>query len=299
MLTSKRIDSIHTAMKKIYLLVFSLSLVITAFSQEGEFHLDKNYKINKNGTIDLGASDARVFITGSNRADAHVKIDRKVTVRGWYTSKSEFTVDVDDDGGDLKIREHSQGIDGGIVSYYKEEYKIEVEAPEGVSLRIRGDDGDYYIKNINGAISMSIDDADAELVNCNGDNFSFRIDDGDIRMDKGKGSLDIEADDADIEIYNGAFSSIHANVDDGDLIIETSLANDGVYNIDAQDGTLSLNITGGGGEFDIRHDDANVLTQGNFKTNEESESRTRISLEKGNARVTVRVDDARVKLAAK
>lgn len=286
-------------MKKTLILLITSCFAITALAQEGEFHLDKNYKISKNGTIDLTSSDAKVFITGSTRADAHVKIDRKVVSKGWYTSSEGFfTVDVDADNGDLKIRERQRGVQAGIISYYKEDYKIEIETPEGVSLTVRGDDGDYNIKNINGKIYMSIDDADAELVNCNGDKFSFRIDDGDIRMDKGKGILEIDADDADIEIYHGNFSSIHANVDDGDLIIETSLTNNGEYYLEAQDGLVSLNITGGGGEFDIRHDDGHIITQGNFQTLQESDDRTTVSLAKGSAKVSMRVDDARVKLSA-
>lgn len=282
-------------MKNLYILCLSLITSVVS-AQDGEFHLDKVYKIGKNGTIDLSSSDAKVFITGSLRPDAHVKIDRKVTVKGLHSGRSEFSVEVTPADGDLRIREHESSFNSGFVSYYKEEYRIEIEAPEGVSLTIRGDDGDYYVKNINGAISMSIDDADAEFFDCKGSRFSFRIDDGDIRMDKAKGSLEIDADDADVEIYHAAFTSIHADVDDGDLTIETSLADNGEYNFQSQDGSVSLDITGGGGEFDIRHDDGHVMTQGNFKTTYDSEDHKKLTLAKGTAKVSVRADDARVKL---
>jgi hypothetical protein len=282
-------------MKNLYIVLLSL-IVSFASAQDGEFHLDKVYKIAKNGTIDLSSSDAKVFITGSLRPDAHVKIDRKVTVKGLYSSSSEFSVEVTPADGDLRIREHQNSFNSGIVSYYKEEYRIEIEAPEGVSLTIRGDDGDYFIKNVNGSISMSIDDADAEFSDCKGNKFTFRIDDGDIRMDKAKGILDIDADDADVEIYHAAFTSIHADVDDGDLIIETSLADNGEYYFQSQDGLISLDITGGGGEFDIRHDDGHVITHGNFKTTYDSEDHKKVSLANGTAKVSVRGDDARVKL---
>lgn len=286
-------------MKKLFIL-FSLTLLAATltFAQDGEFHLDKNFKISKNGTIDLNSSDAKVFITGASRSDVHVKIDRKVTMKGVYNSTSEFRVDIDEDDGNLRIREHQMGTSMGIIGYYKEEYKIEIEAPEGISLLVRGDDGDYYIKNVNGEISLSLDDADAELVSCKGDKFSFRIDDGDIRMDSGRGSLEVDGDDADVAIYHASFSSIYADVDDGDLIIETSLANDGKYSLNSQDGLISMNITGGGGDFDIRHDDGHVSTDSGFKINEEDKSRTKVSLAKGTAKVSMRVDDARVKLTS-
>lgn len=277
--------------------MFLFCLGISAvYAQDGEFHLDKVYKLNKNGTIDLGSSDARVFVTGSLRADAHVKIDRKVVVKGINSSRDEFRVEVETVNGDLRIREHENSFHSGFITYTKEDYRIEIEAPEGVSLTIRGDDGDYYIKNINGDISMSLDDADAELSGCKGGSFSFRLDDGDIRMDQGRGSLEIQADDGDVEIYNGQFSSIRAKSDDGDLIIETSLTDNGEYFFDSQDGTIVVNITGGGGDFDIRHDDASVTAQGDFKTQHENEDHTKLSLSGGSAKVNVRADDARVKL---
>src|SRR5688500_6687440 len=107
-------------MKKLSTLFACMLLVSTlAYAQEGEFHLDKNFKINKNGTIDLNSSDAKVFITGSTRSDVHVKIDRKVVMKGVYNSKSEFRVDVEEDSGNLRIREHQEGADVGIIGYYK------------------------------------------------------------------------------------------------------------------------------------------------------------------------------------
>jgi hypothetical protein len=284
-------------MNILYTLALIGSILSTATAQDGEFHLDKVYTISKNGTIDLSSSDAKVFVTGSLRPDAHVKIDRKVVTKGLYSSREEFRVDVEAENGNLRIKEYQNSVQNGIISYHSEEYKIVIEAPEGVSLTIRGDDGDYYIKNVNGAISMSIDDADAELADCKGNKFSFRIDDGDIRMDKGNGSLEIDADDADVEIYKATFTSIHATADDGDIIIETSLANNGDYDFTTQDGMVSLNITGGGGEFDIRHDDGHVITQGIFKTSYESDDRTKLTLANGSARVVVRADDAKVKLS--
>lgn len=286
-------------MKNLIFTFVTLLFVSTVFGQDGGFHLDKEYKINKSGLIDLSSSDAKVFITGSTRSTAHVKIDRKITSKGWTWGDENFRVDVAEENGNLSIEEKQGSARVSIVGYYNEEYKIELEVPEGVSLKVRGDDGDYYIKNINGSILLNLDDADAELAGCKGDNFEFRLDDGDIRMDQGKGKLEIVGDDADVEIYKANFSSIRADIDDGDLIIETSLADNGDYFIESQDGTISLNITGGGGEFDIRHDDANVITEGDFKTLEESENETRVSLASGSAKVTVKADDARVKLRAK
>ena len=117
-------------------------------------------------------------------------------------------------------------------------------------------------------------------------------------MDSGKGSLEVDADDADVIIEHASFSSIYADVDDGDLIIETSLENNGKYSLNSEDGSISMNITGGGGEFDIRHHDGHVMADSCFKINEEDEGRTKLSLDKGTAQVSMRIDDARVKLTS-
>lgn len=275
------------------------SFALCAFAQNRDFHLDQEYAIAKNGTIDLRSSDAKVYITGTDRsATARVKIDRTVTAKGWYTSKGEFTVDVETTGGNLSIREHQSNIQVGVVGYYHEDYKIVIEAPAGVSLTIKGDDGDYEIKNINGSISLDIDDGDAQLVNCNGNQFSFDLDDGDLQMKGGNGSVHINASDADFLFEEANFTSMDADVDDGDLVIQSSLAENGVYTIHTQDGLVAFEVRSGGGSFNIRHDDASISAQGNFKTREEEEHFTKLELGTSSAKINIRADDARVRLRA-
>jgi hypothetical protein len=285
-------------MKKALLALFCIFTFSVLQAQKGDFHLDEVYKISKNGTLDLRCSDAKVYITGGNRIDAHVKIDRTVTTKGVTFGQDRFTVDVNETSGNLVIQEHSSSVNVGVVGYYSEKYKIEIDLPTSVSLKIKGDDGDYFIKNIDGKIYLDMDDADAELTNCKGSSFTFVVDDGDINMDGGIGSLDVRGDDADVTIRNANFTSIDATMDDGDLIIETSLADNGDYIISTEDGTIVLNITRGGGQFDIRHDDARVITEGNFKVVEEGENKTRAGLANGNAKVRLSSDDGRIRLTA-
>jgi hypothetical protein len=286
-------------MKPTLLAAFML-ITVLALAQDHDFHLDKEYAINKNGIIDLSSSDAKVFITGTNRTGtAHVKIDRVVVTKGWFTSRGEFHVDVDADNGNLRIKERENNIHIGVVGYYREDYKIQIEAPEGVSLTVRGDDGDYFIKNIDGKISLDFDDGDAQLTGCDGNAFSFRLDDGDVTMDSGRGELTVRGDDADVEILNASFTSISADMDDGDLIVHTSLTDGGDYRINSEDGSIVLNILSGGGEFRVRHDDARITSQGNFNRTEDDENFTLLTLPNGTAKVSIRADDASVKLVAK
>jgi hypothetical protein len=286
-------------MKNVVFAAAMLFFVASVFGQDEGFHLDKEYHISSKGKIDLRSSDAMVFITGSNRSTARVKIDRKITSKGWSLDEDRFSVEVEEVDGNLTILERQSGSHVSVLGYYREEYRIELEVPRGVSLSVIGDDGDYYIKDVDGSVALNLDDADAELAGCTGSSFDFRLDDGDIRMDSGRGNLTIKGDDADVEIHHANFSSIDVRIDDGDLIIETELTDEGQYFVESQDGTISLNITGGGGEFEIHHDDARIITEGNFTIVHKGEREMRVALPNGSARFSIRADDASVKLAAR
>jgi hypothetical protein len=286
-------------MKNLLTIAFVVSATIS-FAQTlktGNYHVDEKYKISEKGTIRLTCSDAKVFISGSDRTDVNVKIDRDVETKGFAFGHEEFSVDIDESDGNLTIRERNNSSYTGVVGYHHERYEIRIDAPKGVSLIINGDDGDYMIDHINGKIDADLDDADIELSQCNGDDFRFNLDDGDVKMDAGKGSLEVDGDDTDVTINNGKFTHISAEMDDGDFVIETSLADNGDYYINTQDGRISFTVTGGGGRFDIRHDDASIRTDGSFSTVEESEDRSRFTLPSGNAKVDIRADDASVRLA--
>jgi hypothetical protein len=289
-------------MRKI--LIPALALIWAVSSAQstkmGDYHLDQTYKMDARGIITLSSSDANVFITGSSRSDVHVKIDRIMETRGFVWGTQEFGVDITENNGNLLIKERSgSGATVAVVGYIHEKYTINIEAPEGVSLTLRGDDGDYYIRTVHGDMDLNIDDADVELTGCKGSNFKIRIDDGKISMHEGRGTLDVTADDADVKIQNGKFSKIMANMDDGDLMIETTLADNGDYYMDCQDGLISFTVLSGGGDFSIRHDDARVYTEGLFEELERTERRTTLKLPKGNARVEIHADDARIRLSSR
>lgn len=288
-------------MKNLFTLCLTtVSLLSMAQTEKtGDYHLDQNYKMDAKGTITLHSHDANVFITGSNRSDVHVKIDRTVETRGFVYGTNEFAIDVTEANGNIAIRERSRSNNVVMIGSINEKYTINIEAPAGASLVLHGDDGDYFIKTVHGSMDIDVDDADVELTGCQGNKFKFRLDDGDVKMDEGKGELDVDADDADVEIQNARFSKIIADIDDGDFLVETSLTDGGSYYITGQDGLIALTVLGGGGQFHVRHDDARVITTGAFVQEEESENRTKLSLAKGTARVDIKADDARIKLSAR
>ncbi|MEP2670922.1 MAG: DUF4097 family beta strand repeat-containing protein [Cyclobacteriaceae bacterium] len=278
------------------LTAFLFSITLWA-QKEGDYHLDKEFDISPTGNIELTSSDAKVTITGSSRKSVHLKIDRTVVTKGLFFGSDEFAVEIDNSDGNLKIRERSSSSSHGIVGYYNEDYEIKIEAPEGVSILVKGDDGDYWIRNINGSIVMGVDDGDIDLIGCKGSKFRFQMDDGNLTMDQGRGAIDIDIDDGDVRIKNGNFSKVVADIDDGDFMIETSLSDSGEYDIRAEDGSVSMVVTKGGGQFDVRHDDARVIAEGAFDVYEKSETFTSLKLANGTAKVNIRADDARIRLS--
>lgn len=280
---------------KYILLTGFLVATIWSFAQDNEFHLDETYPIAKGKTIHLKTNDAKIYIKGSDRDDVHLKIDRTYSVKGLSWGDRAFDVEVEEKDGDLYILEEQEG-SVTMIGYSKEKYEIWIEAPAWANLDIKGDDDDYYINNLNGDISMRVDDGDITLENCRGRFFEFELDDGDLNMDGGNGSLKIDSDDGDVNIKSGSFDQIEADVDDGSVIIETSLSDNGDYNFIGDDSRFMIVVLGGGGLFEIKHDDASIRTSEVFEVVEENERKTVIKLSQGNARINIRSDDGQIRL---
>ncbi|WP_138431973.1 DUF4097 family beta strand repeat-containing protein [Fodinibius saliphilus] len=284
-------------LKFLFLLVATLILSISVYAQDGVFNLDREYEIDSGGTVHLNSDDADVTIEGSDRSNVHLVVYRNIDVDGWKLGSSgEFDIEVEERGGDLYIREVDSEKFRMLFGSVESEYRITLEVPSNVSLDLQGDDDDYEISDIEGALSVNADDSDLDLSGMTGNDFSFDLDDGSIRMDEGRGDLKVRMDDGDVYVRQAAFNEIDADFDDGEMDITTSLANDGLYIFDFDDGELELNITGGGGDFDISHDNASIRTDNMFEELDKDERRSLYRLSGGEARVEIDIDDGDVEL---
>ncbi len=276
-----------------------LFLSFDAIAQKtDEFNLDQIYAIDSNGTINLQSDDANVTVTGTDRQDVRVVVKYRMRVRGLsFGNNDGFEMIVEEENGNLNIfekkRENGTKV---IVGSSREEYSITIEAPRGVSLNLEGDDDSYRVSSIDGAINIEADDSDVELTDCNGDVFTVNLDDGEFLMDGGNGSLQLDIDDGDARILNGNFNDVQIVFDDGDLDLTTALSDGGNYRFDMDDGDLVLNIAGGGGEFDIRHDNADISTSSEYEEVMRDEDRSIYRLPLGRANISIKVDDADIVL---
>lgn len=280
-------------MKTLFIaLLFFIPLFVNA---QDAFNLDKTYEVDSDGLLKLTSSDAKVYITGTDRTDARVKIYRNLK-GSLNLGTSSFAVDVQADNGSLVITEKHSGSIINITGSSGEEYKIEIEVPGNMRLDIRGDGDKYKISNIDGSIEMHLDDADADLKECDGKDFRFTFYDGDINIDKGSGSLFVKADDGDLSVSEGNFDKVNATMEDGDLVMATTLTSHGEYFYDIEDGNLILEFTDGGANIDITHEDTQINVSQDFVPIKQSENRTRMALKSSNANVEIRADDAAVRM---
>lgn len=278
-----------------FLLLFLITVL--SYAQDNEYNLDETYSIEQNGTIHLISDDAEVEITGSDRSDVHLVVYRRVDVDGWrIKSEGSFKMEVENRGGDLYIREADTDEHRVILGNVSEEYRITIEAPRNVALDLQGDDETYRISDIHQGVHLSADDADIELDGVKGDEFNFDIDDGSIRMSEGRGRLKLQMDDGELYVRKAEFNEIDADFDDGEVDITTALAADGFYLFDMDDGDIELNVAGGGGEFDIHHDNPNIRAGDNFEEVSADEDRTVYRLPGGNARIEIDSDDGDIEL---
>lgn len=283
-------------------ILFTSAFLVTLFignitAQEKNFNLDEVYNLATDGTIHLKSEDANVKITGSDRSDVHVVIDRTETTRGVRSSRSRFDIKVEERQGDLYITESARrGVTFQIGSW-RVDYEIEIEMPQTGSLRIKGDDDDYVIRSVNGQISIETDDGDVELIECNGNKFDIELEDGDLKMDGGKGSIYVNVDDGDVDIRNGDFDSVEVTAEDGNVSIETKLSDRGVYELRGDDADIDFVVLGGGGEFNVSKDDGRISASSAFDTIQESERRSKLQLNGGKADIDIRIEDGRVRLS--
>ena len=256
--------------------------------KDGEFHLDKTYSIGASGTIYLNSEDAEVRITGSSRSDAHIKIDRTQQIKGFTSGRTEFNVIVENRGDDLHVTERERSGVRIQMGSIRTDYRIDIELPESASIRVKGEDDDYVVRNVNGKIYMETEDGDIEIIDCRSSDFEFRLEDGDLK---------VESEDGDVEVRGGSFNDIDIDIEDGDVMLETSLSDDGRYIIRGEDSSIEFVVTNGGGEFSILKDDGSVRASSAFETVRETDHRSDLKLAGGKANVEIRTEDGRVRLS--
>lgn len=263
------------------------------------YDLDETYDMSATGKIKLQSDDAHVEIIGTDREDLHLVVQYRVEVKGFTIGKqNRFSVEVTERAGDIEIREKPRdfGNRGINIGYVDEEYSIIIEAPQGASLEIEGDDDAYEISGINGSIRMETDDSDILVRRCEGDLFRFDFDDGEFLMIGGRGELRMSYDDGEADIRNANFEWMNIDTDDGSIILSATLAENSDYTFTTDDGRVNLTVLGGGGNFRIDHDEVRVYASSAFEEIRDDDTYNEYRLPGGNAKVRIETDEGDIRL---
>ncbi|MBD3166436.1 DUF4097 family beta strand repeat protein [bacterium] len=298
----RREDDVMRGVKLILVLGFLLSVAGAACADDETYTLNEVYPIKAEGTLVLYTNDAEIVIKGTDRSDLKLDVYHRISTSGLFVkSKSTpFEMIVTRENGDLFLRE--EGGDHSFVGFIgsmSEDYIIEIEAPKGINLKLRGDDDSYEIEGINGSISLRFEDGDARLSDCGGDEFELESDDGDIRMRGGRGEFTGYVEDGRLEVREAKFDEVLAETDDGRIYIETALSDNGNYRLNGEDGRIELDVISGGGVFTATFDDGSLRADNAFDTIEEEEGRVKLRLKGGNANVRARIEDGTIRFNAK
>jgi len=283
------------------IVIITALLMLSGVAQardDESFDLDKTYSIDKDGTIYLTCNDADLTIVGSDRKDVHVFVEYRLDVTGFGRNwrMTEFGFEVREESGNLRIRDEEVQLNSMGMIRWNEDYTIRIEAPRGVSLRLRLDDDNVRIRDIDGSVSVTMSDGRAILESLGGSDFEFEFDDGSIEMIGGKGTLDVVLDDGEFFATQGDFSEIIGRTEDGSIEIATKLHDEGRYRLTADDGELYLTVLSGGGQFYADFDDGRARATREFKEIDEDDHFREWELAGGKARVNLRVSDGRVSL---
>jgi hypothetical protein len=254
-------------------LVTAACLVPISVFAEDRFDLDETYPVAPDGTIELTTRDAKVTIVGSDRDDVHVEIHYLRKVVGVGFVGDAFSVDVSRSGSNLSIKEKRRDRIAVAAGVMRTRYDVLIEAPATVSLRVQGDDDDYEISDVHGAIVLEAHDGEIRLRNCRGRDFDLMFADGELDMDRGAGALRLRYDDGRADIRGATFDQVHAQANDGTLRLAGDLSQHGRYDFKLDDGDMdlqlgqahgtfsftfadgTLNLAGGSGNIDVAYDD--------------------------------------------
>jgi hypothetical protein len=263
-----------------------------AFAAEDRFDLDETYAISPQGTIELSTRDAEVTILGADRDDVHVEIHYLRRITGLGFGSGGFDVQVSEQDGDLRIRESLRDRTTVTLGMQRTTYEVLIEAPHGVNLKVQGDDDDYDISEIHGAIVLRADDGDVQLRDCRGSEFDLVLEDGHLDIDRGAGTLRLRYDDGDADIRGAAFDRVHVRANDGALRLAGELAPNGRYEFELDDGDMDLRLGEAGGEFSFAFGDGTLNLEGGSGTVEIDfdDGRARLS-DVSFERLTLRAND--------
>ena len=268
---------------------FIISMIILLFSFElraesGIFSKarrveEKTLSFKKNGCIFIEGREGKISIQSWNREEVRIvmtKIAWGRTRRRAEDNLEEIKVDIEKIGNRLYIRDVTEDIfyeDFNFFDifrpdswkYRRKKVDFELIVPENVELDIRNNEGKVDISEINGKISLEVDEGNVELFNISSSDLYVIADEGDVfiidfnkDIDTLRGRINIHTDEGKIRLKNCKARNLNLDSDEGDLIIYNATVKKMSVFTDEGDIETDVNVVENG-NYRIRTDEGDVV----------------------------------------
>ena len=168
---------------------------------------------------------------------------------------SDIPVEIDEDDGDIKIRDLNADIkinndDGDIILNNLTTGNVMIETQ----------DGDLEFSDISADLRIYIDDGDIRMDRVSSESIIINGQDGEITLTDVKGRMDIELDDGDLFARYIDSKDIRVEGQDGQIEIDFKKSyEDGRYTFNADDGDIEILLDSNySGEIDCDADDGRI-----------------------------------------
>lgn len=245
----------------------------------------------------LQHGDGDVTVSAWEKPEIDIHIVYRGTVKQvGFGSTPDFHAEFRESGHTITvIGRESSGVNFGMRIVNIQEYTYTVQAPRGVALEIRGDDGDVEVRDraaevdcreedgnvtldgITGPVTVHLDDGDLAVSNLEGklvvngedgnvqvessrlSEARLRLDDGDLRMTDCSGSLDAQLEDGNVDLDGMRLAQCRIRTEDGD--VTAGLREPGAIEMDlaSEDGNVKVTMDEGAqAGFNLHSDDGTI-----------------------------------------
>ncbi|MFC1730335.1 DUF4097 family beta strand repeat-containing protein [candidate division KSB1 bacterium] len=246
-------------MKKaiVIMLVFSVTAATSAFggSRQSEVYgkETKSFDMEPGGYVDIQADDGYIRINTWDQDRVEVVMNK----RAWGRNQREaernldnIEIDINHRGDRLYIhdvtdKENHRNI--GLLDLIRGNWEFgssvdfEIMMPKNMNLELTADDGDVSVTDLEGEITVDIDDGDLNFENLSTNRIEITMDDGDIDFDNVRQMTEAERalvfisfDDGNVDVRRTEMEEFEIGGDDGDItLLDVTVKN---LEIDLDDG---------------------------------------------------------------
>ena len=237
----------------------------------------KTFKMNKGGLIHLSANEGEVIIRGWDKDEVKLHMVKRAWGRGRREAEArleEIEVAIRENSNRLMIREIVPEHQGSVNvfrlfdrDFWEEEgwhsqvVDFELWVPRQVNLRIKGDESDVDISEVEGKVTVDVDEGDVMLADVRSEEMQIRLDEGDVTLidceSTDDGLLKVDSDEGRITLRNGRFHEVDLASDEGSLIVDAATIQRFWLSTDEGD-VEAFFIPSKGGSYRIEADEGDI-----------------------------------------